>query len=79
VREIQRGKGNFDGGGPAVAGDFCVRSPHAVPAGIEVGAETTALFGDDQAVNLSAQRIDLENVSVAPVMIGIDENLEMVV
>ena len=50
--EIQRGKWNFDCGGPAIGSDLGVRGPNPVPAGIEVNFGVVSLFFDDEAVDL---------------------------
>ena len=77
-REIQRGKWNGNRGRPAGACDVCGRGPDTVPAGIEI-LFLRALFFGDQAIQLRAQRIDLEYVRVAAVACGVDGNLEIIV
>src|SRR5438094_639992 len=77
-REIQRGEGNPNRGGPAGAGDPGLRCPNAIPSGVIVLAFGAALFRD-QAVALGAERIDLKNVSVAAIVRRVDQNLEIVI
>ncbi len=59
--------------------DAGLGSPHTIPTRIEIGSFRPALLLDNQAVALCSQGIDFENITAAPVMIGIDQNLEVIV
>ena len=78
LHEIQRGKRNGDGGGPAVRCDAAFRSPDAIPPGIAISRITPLFFGN-QAVALRAQWVDLEHVGVTPIMRGINDYLEIII
>src|SRR5260370_16779606 len=79
MREIQSGEGNFYGNGPVINKKTCVRTPDAIPTSIEIKVRVISLLFDDEAIHLCAQRIDLEDVPSTPVMIRVDENLEVVI
>src|SRR5438876_4730305 len=79
MREIQSRERYFYGDGPAITDDTRVRAPHPIPTSIEIDVRVVFLLFDDQAIHLCPQRIDLEDVTSTPVMIRIDENLEVVI
>src|SRR5256885_17083251 len=52
--EIQRGKWNFDRGGPAIGSDLCGRGPNPIPTGIEVNGGVVSLLFNNETVDLRA-------------------------
>src|SRR5215470_8809730 len=80
LHEVQCGKWNGNRGSPPVFVDTRFRGPYAVPTGIAVArARISALLFCDQRVPLRAQRIDLKHVGIAPIMGGVNDDLEIVV
>jgi len=78
--KIESGKGNCEGGGPAVGSDFGSGGPKAVPTGIDDGVSAWRReFLDDSAVALRAEGIDLENVGIAMAEGGVDGDGEIVI
>jgi len=74
MREVQRRERDFDRRRPAICCDPRFRCPNTIPAGVKIriGVIVAALLLDDQAVRLSTERIDLENVSIAAIVAGIN-------
>ena len=72
--EIQGRKGDFYRCSPAMRGD---PSPNSVPSRIQVSTGRIALLLHDQAVGLSAERVNLKNIGTTTIMVRVDQNLEV--
>src|SRR5438067_13481319 len=77
--EVQCRERNFDRRGPAIRRDPRFGPPNTIPAGVKLRLIVAALLLDDQAVHLSTKRIDPENVSIATIVAGINQNFEVIV
>ena len=71
--EIQSGKRDADSSGPPRGGYLRFRGPHTIPTGIEVLTLRAVLFSD-QTICLGAQRVELEDICIPPVVRGIDQD-----
>src|SRR5580692_5514302 len=78
THEVQRREGDCNRRCPTVPSDSCLRSPNAIPARIAV-LRITSLLVRNECVPLRPQWIDLEHVSIAAVVSGIDHNLKVVI
>ena len=79
AHEIQCRKWNGNRGRPPITGELGFRSPDSIPSGIAVLRFSYLLFVRDEGVALRTQRIDLEDIRIAAVMPGIDDDFEIVV
>src|SRR5258707_1165375 len=78
LHEIQRGKRYGNGHSPSISPYPCFGSPDSIPAGVAVLC-IPGLFVGDESVSLSAERIDLEDVSIAPITPRVDHDLKVVI
>src|SRR5258708_11296497 len=78
LHEIQRGKRYGNGRSPSISPYPCFGSPDSIPAGITV-LGVPHLFVGYESVSLRAQRIDLENIPIAPVPPGVDHDFKIVI
>src|SRR5207237_9915681 len=67
-----------DGRDATVSRYPCLDSPDSIPTGIAILGIPGLLVGNE-SVSLRTQRIDLEDVSIAPVTPGVDHDLEIVI
>ena len=77
--EVECRERNFDRRGPAICRDPRFGGPDTIPAGVKIRLIVAALLLDDQAVRLGTKRIDPENVSIAAIMPGINQDFEVIV
>src|SRR5712691_9945805 len=76
--KFQRGKRYGNGRGPPVSGYPCFGSPDPIPTRVSVLGIPGLLVGDE-SISLCAQRIDLEDVSIAPITPRVDHDLKIVI
>jgi len=66
------------GSRPTVPCRSCLRSPNAIPARITI-LRFASLLVRNQGVPLLYQRVDLEHISIATVVSGVDNDLKVVI
>src|SRR5439155_13120038 len=78
AHEVQGREGNLHSGCPAIIGDACLRGPNAVPSWIAI-LQLIRLLVCNESVSLCPQGVDLEDVGIAAIVPGINDDLEVIV